>query len=331
MTKKSLLTLCVFAFSVFTVLGQFEKYSSFDELQSAAIAYYYENKTDSSILFLEYALNKYPEQEELLIANLGYVYSHTGNLSKAINLWKLGLEKGHFYGLDDEEYGKIYKDNPDFIKLKEIERKRNDASHVEYEVILPTNYNSKNQYPVIFIFHGNNSDIETEKIYWKSPVMHEKFISVFLQSYAHASSSYYQWKPEEEKTKNEFKNIYNYVMSEYSINDNKIIFSGMSAGGDIILKYAFNEIVPMYGIILNCPVIPDEIKDQDIKQFIGKNKKIGIITGSKDFSINEQKVLIERINNQKGQNKITIIEDLGHTFAENFSELFDEYLNWIIE
>lgn len=330
MTKKTFLTLSILTFSVISALGQFDKFSSFDELQSAAINYYYENKTDSSILFLEYALNKFPEEEEVIIANLGYVYSHTDNLSKAINLWKSGLEKGHFYGLDDEVYGKFHKDDPNFLKLKEIERSMDDASHIEYEMILPKNYDSNELYPIMFIFHGSYSNIETEKVYWKSQIMNDKFISVFVQSYAHANSVSFKWKVEDEKTKNEFKEIYDKVLSEYPVDKDEIIFTGMSAGGEIVLNFAFQEIVPMTGVILNCPVIPEEISEQDINQFIENNIKIGIITGGEDFSLDEQKAFIETINNNKGQNKITISKGVGHTFSKNFPELFDEYLLWML-
>ena len=331
MTKKILLILCIFNFSVITAFGQFEKYSSFDEIVSVASDYYKKKNIDSTIVAMEYAFKNFPKEEEQASTILGFFYTKAGNVSKAIEIWESGLEKGYFYGLNDKAWEKDYKDNSDFAKLMEIEKNRDNASHVEYEVVLPTNFNSKNPYPILFILHGNWRNIEKAKKSWTSQMMNDKYISIFVQAYAHANGANYNWIPDDEKTKNEFKEIYDNIMSAYSIDNEKIIFAGMSAGGKIVLDFAFNEFVPMSGIILNCPVVPDSINDHAIKQFIEKNKRIGIITGEKDWALNNQKELISKIDSLEGLNKFTINKDIGHTFAEDFSVLLDAYLKWIIE
>ena len=331
MNKKTILILCICNFSVISAFGQFEKYSSFDELESVTRDFYKKKNIDSSILAMEYAFKNFPKDEEKATIILAFLYTKTGNFSKAIEIWKSGLEKGHFYGLNNKAYEKDYKDNSDFAKLVEIEKNRDNASHVEYEVVLPTNYNSKNPYPILFIFHGNTRNIEKAKKSWTSQMMNDKYISIFVQSYAHWSSVGYIWISNDDKTKKEFKEIYDNIMTTYQVDTNKIVFAGMSAGGKIVLDFAFNELVPMSGIILNCPVVPDSINDHSIKQFIETNKRIGIITGEKDFALNNQKELISRIDSLEGFNRITINKDIGHTFAEDFSILLDEYLKWIIE
>lgn len=331
MTKFFLLILCILNFSVITAFGQFEKYSSFDEVVSVASDYYKKKNIDSTIVAMEYAFKNFPKEEEQASTILAYFYTKAGNFSKAIEIWKSGLEKGYFYGLNDKAWEKDYNDNSDFAKLMEMEKNRDNASHVEFEVVLPTNYNSKNPYPILFIFHGNTRNIEKAKKSWTSQMMNDKYISIFVQSYAHWSSVGYYWISNDDKTKNEFKEIYDNVMSAYFINNEKIIFAGMSAGGKIVLDFAFNEFVPMSGIILNCPVVPDSINDYAIKQFIETNKRIGIITGEKDWALNNQKELISKIDSLEGLNKFTINKDIGHSFAENFTELLDEYLKWVIE
>ena len=331
MPKKTLLILCILNFSVITAFGQFEKYSSFDEIVSVASDYYKKKNIDSTIVAIEYAFKNFPKEEEQASTILAFFYTKAGNFSKAIEIWKSGLEKGYFYGLNDKAWEKDYKDNSDFAKLMEIEKNRENASHVEYEVVLPTNYNSKNSYPILFIFHGNSRNIEKAKKSWTSQMMNDKYISIFVQSYAHWRSVGYNWKSNDDKTKKEFKEIYDNIMTTYQVDTNKIVFAGMSAGGKIVLEFAFNELVPMSGIILNCPVVPDNINDHSIKQFIETNKRIGIITGEKDFALNNQKELISRIDSLEGFSRITINKDIGHTFAEDFSILLDEYLKWIIE
>ncbi|MBL4560764.1 MAG: hypothetical protein JKX79_07225 [Labilibaculum sp.] len=120
-------------------------------------------------------------------------------------------------------------------------------------------------------------------------------------------------------------------MTTYPINKNQIIFSGMSAGGRMLIDFAFNNFVPMKGLILNCPVVPNNLNTDLIIQFIAKNKKIGIITGEYDFALNDQEYLINSINKHGGLNKLTINKDKGHEYTEEFPYLLDEYLTWMMK
>jgi tetratricopeptide (TPR) repeat protein len=317
--------------SLGTKIPQIDENLSYSELESKAKDYYRKGSIESAIFIMEYAFKNFPEEEEQASSILTFIYTKAGNFSQAIEIWKSGLKKGYFFGLDNEAWEKDYKDNADFAKLREIEKKRNNASHVEYEVVLPANYNNKKPYPVLFIFHGNSRNIPEAMKSWTSPIMNDKFISIFVQSHAHWSKVGYYWQLNDDKTQKEFKEIYDNIITTYQVDTNNIVFAGMSAGGSIVLDYAFNEFVPMSGIILNCPVVPDSISDHSIKQFIEKNKRIGIITGEQDFALDNQKELISRIDSLKGYNRITINKDIGHTFAADFSIILDEYLKWVIE
>ncbi len=331
MTKKRLIVLCVMFSIVKTSFGQYEKYTSYREIRSLTIEYYQSKKMDSSILVMEYAMKKFPDQYGQITQMLGSLHTRVGNYSKAVKIWKAGIDKGYFYNLNNKGFNEYYKDNPDFKKLALIEKKRTEASHMKYEVILPSNYNNNKRYPTLFIFHGNNSNIETSKMSWNSPIMKDKYISIFVQSYIFMSRTDFKWVPNDDKTNKEFKEIYDSVLKTYPVDNNKIIFAGMSAGGRKVIEYAFNEFIPITGLVLNCPVVPDSIGDDNIKKFVEKNKKIGIITGEKDFALKKQKDLINNIKNQGGKNKLIINKDIGHVFADDFSNLLNEYLKWVIE
>jgi tetratricopeptide (TPR) repeat protein len=312
-------------------MQQIDENLSYDELQSKVIDYYRKDSIDTAIFYMEYAQNKFPEKDMQSLKTLGKLYTIAGQYSKAITIWKQGFEKGFFYDLNNESYQKYYKDNPDFTKLAKIEKDKIDASHILYEVLLPKNYDKNRLYPTLFIFHGNNRNIELSKSVWISEIMKEKFISVFVQSYINMGEDTFQWVPKDEKTNKEFKEIYDNIMSTYSVDTNKIIFSGMSAGGSKVVEYAFNEFVPMSGLVLNCPVIPTDITEEAVKEFVEKNKRIGIITGEKDFALVGQKKLVSDIENLNGKTKMIVNKGLGHVFSEDFSIKLDEYLKWVIE
>ena len=209
MTTKTLLILYGFLFSLTNCFGQFAENSSYEELESIAGEYFQKNNLDSAIFVMEYAFDTFPEEDENTSSFLGVLYTTAGMNSKAISIWKYGIEKGYDYGLNDIAFKEYFKDNTEFTKLAATEKSRDDTSHLEYEVILPTNYDSTIHYPVLFIFHGNSSNIGRAKIAWTSKIMKEKYISVFVQSYAHTNSIEYKWISSDEKTDQEFKRIYN--------------------------------------------------------------------------------------------------------------------------
>jgi predicted esterase len=331
MTKKLFLLEFIFLTLMMSCFGQIDKSLSYEELETSAISAFRNNNTDSAIMIMEYALKEFPDQLARTTMILPQIYTRVGNFSRATEIWEMGINKGYSYDLNNEAYQKYYKDNVDFERLARIEKSRMDTSHVKHEVILPTEFNTKKTYPVLFIFHGNNRNIEKSKVSWNAPIMNREFITVFLQSYITSSPTNFKWIPKDEKIKKEFTEIYDQILKNYPVDEAKIIFAGMSAGGKKALDFTLNNFFPVSGLVLNCPVVPENVTVDMIKGFVEKNKKLGIITGEKDFALEGQKKLVSTIDSLAGKSKIFVTKDLGHSFAENFTELLDEYLKWVIE
>jgi predicted esterase len=331
MTMKTILLQLIFITLTISCFGQIDKNLSYEELENSAISAFRNNNADSAIMIMEYALEEFPEELGSTTYILAQIYTRAGNYSRATEIWEIGINKGYSYDLNNEVYQKYYKDNADFERLAKIEKNRMDTMHLKHEVILPTGFSPKKSYPVLFVFHGNNRNIEKSKISWNAPIMNREFITVFLQSYIPSSPTNFKWIPKDEKIKKEFTEIYNEILKTYPIDDSKIIFAGMSAGGKKALDFTLNNYFPVSGLVLNCPVVPENVTDEMITQFVEKNKKLAIITGENDFALKGQKNLVSSIEKQAGQTKIIVTEGLGHSFAENFTEILDEYLSWVIE
>jgi len=331
MTKKIFLLQFILITFMISCFGQIDENLTYDELESSAIDHLRAGNNDSAIILLEYALENFPEELGNSTRILAQVYTRAGNYSRAIEIWEMGINNGFLYGLNNVAYQQYYKDNVDFERLAKIELSRMDTMHVKYEVILPGGYTNKKTYPILFVFHGNSRNIEKSKISWKAPIMNMEFITVFLQSYFPSSPKDFSWMPNDDKIKKEFEEIYNQILKDYTVDDSKIIFAGMSAGGYKALEFILNDYFPATGLVLNCPVIPQGITDDMITNFVEENKKIGIITGENDFALENQETLIHKIDSLGGHSRIIVTEGLGHNFAENFTEMLDEYLNWVIE
>jgi len=333
MNSKLIITsflLCVLNIAAF---GQLDKFTSYEELDLLSKKYVQTNNLDSAILVIEYARSKFPEYDKVATYLLESLFLSTKQDSSVLKNLDYGLKKRYFFGLERYDY-KDFINNPEFIRLAridwQIEDSLNKLSHMKYEVVLPTNYSVNKKYPLLFVFHGNSRNIQKEKGIWTSNMTKDKFIVVFVQSYIYLTPHDYRWEDNDEKTNKEFKEIYDQIINKYPVAKNKVIFSAMSAGGSIAIAYAFNQFVPVNGLVLNCPVVPD-VSDNLIKKFVDGNKKIGIITGENDSELNSQKGLINKVDKIGGNNRITINTGFGHEYANDFSTLLDKYLIWILE
>ncbi|MFC2089348.1 hypothetical protein ACFLT1_01125 [Bacteroidota bacterium] len=312
---------------------QIDKYSSYKELVSIAGKYFQSNNLDSAIVVLKYARSKFQEHDKDATYKLDYLFLITNQDSLSLDNWGYGLGKGYFFGLSLDYNKDRFIDNTEFNRLAKIDKQIGDSlsniAHVEYEVVLPANYSPHKEYPLLFVFHGNNSNLKDSKSNWTSDLVKDKFIAVFLQSYIYMSNNHYQWRLNDEKTNEEFKEIYELIIDKYSVDKDKVFFLGMSAGGRLAIDYVFNNFLPTKGLVLNCPVIPD-LSDSSINAFVDKNKKIAIITGEYDWALNKQKDLINKINSIGGNSNIIINSGLGHQFAKDFPTLLDGYLKWLL-
>ena len=331
MTKKTIILQFLFITLMTSCFGQIDTSLSYEELETSAISAFRNNHPDSSIMLMEFAVKKFPEELGRSTYLLAQIYTSVGNLSKAIETWELGVNKGYSYDLNNEAYQRYYKGNAGFERLAKIEKSRMDTLHLKYEIVLPTEYDNKKMYPILFVFHGNNRNIEKSKISWNAPIMEREFISIFLQSYIPSSPTDFKWVPKDEKIKQEFTEIYNQVLNDYPVDEAIIIFAGMSAGGKKAMDFTLNNYFPVSGLVLNCPVPPQDITNEMITKFVETNKRIGIITGENDFALESQKSFVSRVDSLGGETRITVTEGLGHSFAENFTQLLDDYLRWVIK
>ena len=325
------LLLCVFSITSFP---QFVGSNSFDELDQLSRKYVQTNKLDSAIIAIEYGMREFPEYDQKASYILDFLYIRANRDTSALKNWAYGLKKRYYYGINNWQYEDRFENNAEFDRLAEIDKQigdsLNDLSHMKYEVVLPSNYSAEKEYPLLFIFHGNGRNLQKAKRTWTSDVMKDKLIVLYLQSYIFMNQYNYKWVQNDDKTDKEFKEIYELIVEKYNTNENQIIFSGMSAGGCCALDYTFNQLVPVSGLVLNCPVIP-AVADQLISQYVLKKNKLGIITGEKDFALKDQKELINKFDKIGGETKMTVNKGIGHQFPKDFSSLLDEYLRWILE
>jgi len=200
--------LCIFNTTAFC---QIDSFNSYEELDSIAREYFQSNNLDSAIVVREYARSKFQEHDKDATLILDFLYLRNNQDSKSLENWDYGLKKRYFFGLSLNRNKNRFKDNHEFNRLAKIDKQIGDSlsnlAHVEYEVVLPTNYSTDKEYPILFVFHGNDRNLQQVRTIWTTDVIKDEFIAVYLQSYIYMSNSAYQWRLNDEKTNKEFKVI----------------------------------------------------------------------------------------------------------------------------
>ena len=117
MIRKILLVQYIIISLVFNCFGQINPdQSSYIEIRSQALDYF-PDKADSTIILMEYAYRKFPDEFLNSSTILAQVYIRVDEFNKAIEIWNEGINRGYAYGLDNKIYQQYFEDNSEFNKL----------------------------------------------------------------------------------------------------------------------------------------------------------------------------------------------------------------------
>jgi predicted alpha/beta superfamily hydrolase len=126
--------------------------------------------------------------------------------------------------------------------------------------------------------------------------------------------------------------ITNYCISNYNINQSKIIVTGYSMGGYSATHYAFDHSTNIAGLIDIAPAIFDY---ESLNYSIVKNFPIAIIVGSEDDFISETTAMKSKIESQNGKLKYILKDGVQHMdpyFSSiDFTNDWIECYNFIIQ
>ncbi|UCH15406.1 MAG: dienelactone hydrolase family protein, partial [Bacteroidales bacterium] len=223
-----------------------------------------------------------------------------------------------------------YSDNKrfqDFILLNDsLKISTAENTKAEYFVNLPVNFNPDNKYPLIIVLHGGIGNNNTTYINWDSKKIKSDFISVYPHgrivrgSYARSYG---------ESGLEDIKEIYKQVASNYPVDTSVVILAGQSAGGDLSLRLAYDDI-PAQGLLLAFPVKPKDLDYKKASEFKNKNIRIVMICGEKDqrFFPGQQEMSVI-LDSAGVENRFIKYPELGHGFPDDFPEQLDKGILYI--
>lgn len=311
------------------------KYDKLMELGKAYETLCNQGKLREAAAFLEGALDQFPDYFCELTGALAETYMQLGDFEKALTIIEHGLKKGIFYQIPhsfqeqipsefSDQFTKIVDENN---RLKELAQAR---ARAKCEVVEPAGYSDKSEYPLFIVLHGGGSNIEFAKIYWKSKILDE-FLVAFIQSSEVDSSVGFTWYKRIPQGRKEIKECYKKVTEQYLVDTEKVIIGGFSVGGSMAIDVVFNGVIPVMGFVGGCPGKPESFNREKVEKAVQLGIKGVMISGETDYYRKYQVEMAEVFKETGFSHQVVVIPGLGHEVPENFSELLDAAIAYIME
>ncbi len=200
--------------------------------------------------------------------------------------------------------------------------------HPRYRVITPDNYDPDKGYPLLLVLHGENSTLEDMIPHFQLDKYRGDYLLGFLQS-TERSMFGFTWQNGTEKDWQEIEYCYRHIIDEYSVDADRVIIGGFSAGGTMAIDIMLNEVIPVLGFVAGCPGKPTDLNAAALQRAAKAGKKGVIIAGEKDYCLNEQREMAHAFQNAGFKYLYTVIPGIGHRPPDNLPRLLDKAVEFI--
>ncbi len=300
----------------------------------AAFRVAFRNATQTSdpreaIQRLERTRAAFPEKRDATDLAIARIYAQLGQPERSLRVLQDAQDDGVFFGLLPQmDWLQQLQGQREFqaVLLQDLQlRAQADReSTMLYDVVTPVGYSPKQAYPLFIVLHAGGDDMANARRYWTSEGLGQ-FITVYVQSSRHLTSSSFTWLEGDLMSRAGLRRIYDKVVRRYRVDPRRVLIGGMSAGGMMSLDVVLHDALPVTGFVVNCPVIPGFGPD-----LLGDVRRRGIrgviLTGERDFSLAEQKALVEAATRAGVAIHFTVIPGLGHALPADFPARLDAAL-----
>jgi acetyl esterase/lipase len=293
--------------------------SLLDEADALAAAMQYAQ----AAALLEQGRLRYPDRNPEFVSALGPLYAPLGQHGKLLDAYAEGHRKGQFFGLHPQlAWLRPLRELPAFRAA--VERDRALREHADattpmrYEVLTPAGYAAGRKRPVVIVLHGGGSSIEREKGFWKAAILDRGFLVASIQSSRHFNSNTFVWPGRDAEARAGIRRLYGEIAAKYSIDADRVLIGGMSAGGMMALDVAFHDVLPIAGLIVNCPVVPPDFEPPMAARLARRGVRGAIITGERDFALGPVKAMAAELEKAGVRHTFTVVPGMDHVYPPDF-------------
>lgn len=266
-------------------------------------------------------------EQHLITYYLGLLYLEIDEYEKCFDVLNRGFDQCFFFSFWPSHHSKI-EQHPNGKQI--IERNNTNKvtyqkeSSAKFEILLPENYSTKNIYPLLYFFHGNNSSLDYLKSKFQNIELFEKVIIVLAQSSYPKSNYTFDWI-NNISSKNNILRIHTDVVNNYSIDSTKIIIGGFSNGARMAIDVFLNEMIPAVGFIAFSPS-----KTPITSNKMQKGKGV-IITGEMDYMLTKQISMVNTLFDLSFQLRLVVLPDHDHNYPNTFVQELNKSIEFILK
>jgi predicted esterase len=328
-----LLVLFICAISIAQTKNETTTYPTYKDLYAKLVELYNGKNYAEAAALAESHLTLFPEKTRQITYNMALFYTLAGNYDSAIKALNYGHSKDIFYGVWDffAEQWKPLKETPawkDFLAENDKRVKTaQEKAELKVDISLPENYDASKKYPLFIALHGGGENLAEFKPNWTSPKMKNEYIVAYLQSTQVASMTGFHWQ-EDETTKKDVSNALDIIRKKHLIDEKEILMGGFSSGGYGSMIVAFSKTIPVKGLVLLCPPVPD-FTDEQLSDSCIRGLRVMMLTTELDNRIEQQKELVARMQKSNIAVKLEIFSNIGHWYPNDLPERIDEAITFI--
>jgi len=287
-----------------------------------------------AIELLNEALDRFPDRLHMTTWLLAQFYARTVQHKKCMEILEYGHSKGVWYNFEAagntfiqiSQRGRFKKI---IEKNEELKEEAQERSEPQLDVREPVNYNRQKKYPLCIAFNGAGDNIKSMKRYFNSGILEDEYLVAFIQSSQMTHTNGYHWA-NLTLARKEIKDLYEDLVDDYNIEEDRTILSGISQGGTVAIDISINRIIPNIGFVAFCPAYPRKYElEKYAKESLDYKLSGYIVTGEHDYLLPGQREMHRVLNKIGFVHEFQILPNLGHGLPDDFKERLDKGIKFI--
>lgn len=317
------------------------KYNSFDELQTDIQDFYQRGEYWNALKLATDQAGGFPEQSHLLYYWRICMAARTDQADLAIQLLNEIQQTGFWYGetlLRRSPSLQGLQDNPQFQKLIEQNRelRQRDEAQMFPLLTLRSQGHCEDQddpCPLMIALHANASTAQASLDFWRAAASAGWLVAVPQSTQAMWKNAFV-WDDEEITTR-EIRRDFSNLIAQYPIDPQRIILAGHSMGGEMAMRLALSQAVPVSGFIAigpGGPFMDERFHWAELLQSTpGQDLRGYIIFGQEDRTIPQENIypLVEMLNQAGIPTEVEEIPDVEHDFSPEYESSLIRALDYV--
>jgi predicted esterase len=204
---------------------------------------------------------------------------------------------------------------------------------MKYSVYKPDGYIEGKPYPIFFVLHGDggNANLEQFPWYWPSEAVTQLgFISVYVQSSQVLDSQNYGWLSNPQIARQDIKNCYEMIVSQFAIDPSLIIIGGFSGGAITAIDIALTDVLPIKGFVCQSPEIkPESFTVENVCNAAKRGIRGVFMEGEKVIPVPEEQEMMQIFEDAGLPCQFYVNPGLGHAIPRDLENKLSQAIEYI--